>query len=214
MICDGDKMRRTKEDAEQTRRDILGAAMDIFSEKGYSKTTFDEIAKHINLTKGAVYWHFRNKPDIVAALINHFAELYVSRIREFLERHQQMEFQTIIDMQLFNNKMLREDPLFYKFIFFVTSQMEWSEAILNKVAPSIAETKKITRNLILDILQKLQQNKKIKEDVDASLICEILMTMYGGMLDGYFTKSLQYSFDELVQTGFNLIYNNIKAEGV
>ena len=45
-----DNMRRTKEDAEKTRKAILASAMDIFCEKGYSKTTFDEIAKRINLT--------------------------------------------------------------------------------------------------------------------------------------------------------------------
>ena len=63
-------MRKTKEEAEATRQAILQSAMDTFYEKGYSKTTFDEIAKRINLTKGAVYWHFRNKPDLIAAIIN------------------------------------------------------------------------------------------------------------------------------------------------
>lgn len=43
--------RRTKEEAEQTRIEILRSALDIFCEKGYSRTTFDEIAKRINLTK-------------------------------------------------------------------------------------------------------------------------------------------------------------------
>ena len=61
--------RRTKEEAQQTRETILMAALDMFCDKGYSRTTFDEIAKKINLTKGAVYWHFRNKPDIIKALI-------------------------------------------------------------------------------------------------------------------------------------------------
>ena len=61
--------RRTKEEAEQTRLEILKASLDLFSEKGYSKTTFDEIAKRINKTKGAVYWHFRNKPDLLVAII-------------------------------------------------------------------------------------------------------------------------------------------------
>ncbi|MDO4161819.1 MAG: TetR/AcrR family transcriptional regulator, partial [Pseudomonadota bacterium] len=76
-------MRRTKEDAEQTRQAILASAVDIFYEKGYSKTTFDEIAKRINLTKGAVYWYFRNKPDIVAALINEFMQKLNKRTEDF-----------------------------------------------------------------------------------------------------------------------------------
>ena len=48
--------RKTKEDSEQTRRAILDSAMQVLYEKGYSRTTFDEIAARINLTKGAVYW--------------------------------------------------------------------------------------------------------------------------------------------------------------
>lgn len=206
-------MRRTKEDAEQTRKAILASAMDIFYEKGYSKTTFDEIAKRINLTKGAVYWYFRNKPDIVAALINDFAAQYLNGIKEFMEQQQAVTFEGIINMVLFNNKKIREDALFYKFLFFLSCQMEWSDAILNKVQPAIENTKQATRALFMDKLEILQKNKKIRPEVNISMICEILMTMYGGMEEAYFTKRLTNDFDELVRTGFTLIFNNIKAEG-
>ncbi len=206
-------MRRTKEDAEQTRKAILASAMDIFYEKGYSKTTFDEIAKRINLTKGAVYWYFRNKPDIVAALINDFAAQYLVGIREFMEQHSPVSFENIIEMLLFNNKKIREDALFYKFLFFVSCQMEWSDAIINKIQPAIEQTKKATRSLFLDVLSELQKNKKIRPDVDIDMICEIIMTMYGGMQEAYFTKRLTNDFDDLVKTGLTLIFNNIKTEG-
>jgi len=205
-------MRRTKEDAEQTRRAILASAMDMFYEKGYSKTTFDEIAKRIGLTKGAVYWYFRNKPDIVAALINDFAEKYMANIRDFIANNQPVSFDSIIGMQLLNNKQIREDPQFYKFLFFVSCQMEWSEAIINKIQPSIEQTKQVTRALFIDALQTLQKNGQIKDDVNISMICEILMMMYGGMLDGFLTKRLTNDLDELVKTGFTLIFNNIKTE--
>lgn len=205
-------MRRTKEDAEQTRKAILASAMEIFYEKGYSKTTFDEVAKRINLTKGAVYWYFRNKPDIVAALINNFADKYITYIREFIADHQPVSFENIIEMQLFNNKQIREDVLFYKFLFFVSCQMEWSEAIINKIQPSIEHTKQITRSIFIEALQSLQKDGKIRQDVDVGKICEILMTMYGGMLDAYFTKRLTNDLDELVKIGFSLIFNNIKTE--
>ena len=42
--------RRTKEEAQQTRETILMAALDMFCDIGYSRTTFDEVAKKINLT--------------------------------------------------------------------------------------------------------------------------------------------------------------------
>ena len=74
--------RRTKEEAQHTRETILTAALDTFCEKGYSRTTFDEIAKKINLTKGAVYWHFKNKPDIIKALIIEAFEIGRASCRE------------------------------------------------------------------------------------------------------------------------------------
>jgi AcrR family transcriptional regulator len=205
-------MRRTKEDALQTREAILSSAMDMFCEKGYSKTTFDEIAKRINLTKGAVYWNFRNKPDIVAALINDFAERHMVLINEFLAQHDVLDFQDIIEMELLINKHIKEDEKFSKFLFFVTSQMEWSESIISKVRPSIEKTQNIGRNLMYESLKSLQERGRIRPEVDVVMIAEILRMMYSGILEGYFTKRLLHDFDDAVTTGFNLIFNSIKTE--
>ena len=104
-------MRRTKEDAEQTRQAILESAMDIFYEKGYSKTTFDEIAKRINLTKGAVYWYFRNKPDIVAALINDFVQKHIKRLEEFRAGKEEENLDILADMMLLAYHHMKKNPL-------------------------------------------------------------------------------------------------------
>ena len=69
-------VRKTKEDAQETRKLILKTALDLFSNRGYSKVTFDEIAKTIGLSKGAVYWHFKNKADLLSALIRDYHDTY------------------------------------------------------------------------------------------------------------------------------------------
>lgn len=61
-------MRRTKEDAERTKNDILNAAVNLFSEKGVANTSLHEIAQAASVTRGAVYWHFQNKIEIFDAL--------------------------------------------------------------------------------------------------------------------------------------------------
>ncbi len=60
--------RKTKEDAEKTRQNILGAAFELFSSRGYTRTTLSEIASLAGVTRGAVYWHFRDKVDLFMAL--------------------------------------------------------------------------------------------------------------------------------------------------
>ena len=206
-------MRRTKQDAEQTRKAILASAMDIFYEKGYSKTTFDEIAKRINLTKGAVYWYFRNKPDIVAALINEFAVKYFTEINAFINSRKTISFDNITDTQLFIFQMMHENLTLHKFMFFITCQMEWSEAIINKVLPAIEETKKISRNLMFENLRKLRDNGVLKPDTDIVLTGEILMTISSGALEAYFGKRLTNDLETVIRNGFTMVYNNIKTEG-
>ncbi|MFI6867319.1 helix-turn-helix domain-containing protein [Nocardia sp. NPDC050406] len=42
--------------------------MELFSERGYEKTSLREIADRLGITKAAVYYHFRTKEDIVVSL--------------------------------------------------------------------------------------------------------------------------------------------------
>ena len=60
--------RKTKEDAEMTRQRILDAARDVFLARGVSRTSMEQIASHAGLTRGAIYWHFKNKPEIFHAI--------------------------------------------------------------------------------------------------------------------------------------------------
>lgn len=62
-------MRKTKEDAEKTRKQLLDAAYDVFLEQGYDAATIAEIAGRAQLTRGAVYWHFKNKEEVFIAVV-------------------------------------------------------------------------------------------------------------------------------------------------
>jgi TetR/AcrR family acrAB operon transcriptional repressor len=61
--------RRTKEEAQETRNRILDAAELLFTEKGVSRTSLEMIAAAAGLTRGAIYWHFRNKADLFDAMM-------------------------------------------------------------------------------------------------------------------------------------------------
>lgn len=61
-------VRKTKEDAELTRKRIVDAARAVFLKRGVSRSTLEHIATEANVTRGAVYWHFENKTDIFHAI--------------------------------------------------------------------------------------------------------------------------------------------------
>ncbi|MEO8753302.1 MAG: TetR family transcriptional regulator [Casimicrobiaceae bacterium] len=60
--------RRTKVEAQVTRERLLDAAESIFRERGVTRTSLAEIATAAGLTRGAVYWHFRDKADLFRAM--------------------------------------------------------------------------------------------------------------------------------------------------
>ena len=62
--------RRTKEEAQQTRETLIEAAEVVFHRKGVSASSLNDIAKEAGVTRGAVYWHFKNKHDIFQAIVD------------------------------------------------------------------------------------------------------------------------------------------------
>jgi AcrR family transcriptional regulator len=55
---------------EDRRAQILQAAFEAFAERGYDKTSMDDIVKRSGTSKGTLYWHFKNKKDLFLATIN------------------------------------------------------------------------------------------------------------------------------------------------
>ncbi|AHG21468.1 transcriptional regulator [Chania multitudinisentens RB-25] len=79
--------RKTKQQALETRQQILDAAVREFSERGVSATSLTDIATAAGVTRGAIYWHFKNKVE----LFNEVWELSESKISD-LEIEYQAKF--------------------------------------------------------------------------------------------------------------------------
>ncbi|AJC65523.1 MULTISPECIES: multidrug efflux transporter transcriptional repressor AcrR [Dickeya] len=56
--------RKTKQQAHETKLQIMDAAMRLFSEYGVSSTSLSDIATAAGVTRGAIYWHFKNKAEL------------------------------------------------------------------------------------------------------------------------------------------------------
>jgi TetR/AcrR family acrAB operon transcriptional repressor len=63
-------MRRTKEEAAETRKALLDAALKVFSAQGYAATKLEDIAQQAGVTRGAIYWHFGSKAELYNVLVS------------------------------------------------------------------------------------------------------------------------------------------------
>ncbi len=62
--------RRTKQDAQATRDHLLDSAERVFLERGVSRTSLHDLAVAAGVTRGAIYWHFRDKADLFNAMMS------------------------------------------------------------------------------------------------------------------------------------------------
>ncbi len=62
-------VRRSKADAQATRNSLLDAAEHLFQARGVSRTSLNDIAVAAGTTRGAIYWHFKDKADLFNAMM-------------------------------------------------------------------------------------------------------------------------------------------------
>ncbi len=202
--------RRTKEEAEQTKEAVLQSALDLFYEKGYSRTTFDEIAKRIGLTKGAAYWHFRNKADLLAELMN-----IKFKQKQNLAKIQSEKILTVEALRnsvIADAQIVQNDPDYCKFLFFILYQMEWSEAIIQKISGQIREIRDFPFFQLKEILTLLQKNGEIASNVDIDETVIILLCLWRGVFNVYISKTYPMDLVRTLTKSFDLIMDGIKVE--
>jgi AcrR family transcriptional regulator len=69
MAEPGRSQRRTRADGELSRERILAAATEISAERGYEGTSIALVSEKCGLPASSIYWHFKNKDDLIAAVI-------------------------------------------------------------------------------------------------------------------------------------------------
>lgn len=95
--------RRTKEDALATRHSLLDAAEVLFQSQGVSRTSLNDIARQAGTSRGAIYWHFKDKSDLFNAMMERvtlpleqaFNEVGNDALREPLDHIREVVFDAL-----------------------------------------------------------------------------------------------------------------------
>ncbi len=111
-------MKRTKEEAEETRKRVLEAALRVFSRKGYAAAALEEIAKEAGVTRGAIYHHFANKEQLYLALADDASAQAWALVNLAIEEGG--TFTEIISRIMIYHASLLEDDLHYREVVMLT----------------------------------------------------------------------------------------------
>lgn len=73
---------RIVKDAEERKNEILDAANELFSQKGFDGTSTGDILERVHIARGTLYYHFKSKEDIMDALIERMSTRMLLTARE------------------------------------------------------------------------------------------------------------------------------------
>ncbi|WP_319559280.1 TetR family transcriptional regulator [Marispirochaeta sp.] len=73
-------MRRTREEAEQTKESIFQAGIELLATKGIHETSMSDIARAAGVSRGAIYWHFENKEALLREIRGRLQSFYKSLV--------------------------------------------------------------------------------------------------------------------------------------
>lgn len=172
-------MRKTKIESLKTRQHLLLAALEVFYRQGVTRSTLQEIAQEAGVTRGALYWHFKNKEAL-------FEELFKYTFQSIVPEN--LEEQTIDDawaflrnhlLQIFHN--IVTDDLHRKFCNVLNLKCEHNPHNETITALSRKYHEMFLQH-ISNIMNLCYQQNKLPANIDLDLATIYLESQFIGLM--------------------------------
>lgn len=158
---------------QDTQQTIVEAAVRVFARSGISAATLDDIAGEAEVTKGALCWHFHNKDELLAAIIERYGPQ--SLLRPVIDQ---------IEQDLHNGVQIDDEELFRRFAgcFYdaFSSQGDFVRLAILLIythpdaAHILAEMITKGRKRITEHVKKRQEEGHFRKDIDPSLFIHVM----------------------------------------
>ena len=128
--------------AEQRRLNLIEAAIELFSRKGFSGTTTKEIAAAAGVTEAIVFRHFATKQDLYSAILEHRlgaedVESWLATAQGFMDRRDDEGLFRYLVSQII--EVSGKEPRFERLVLFAALEGQELAVMHNQVAAPIAK---------------------------------------------------------------------------
>lgn len=200
--------RKTKAEAEQTRLRILKAALGLFAAKGYERTTFEDVARRIRLSKGAVYWHFKSKPELLSALVEHMSARHVAELEKVLPPADSLE--GLKAHMVARARFVVGTPDNRKF-FHMMLLLDWPSAKFATLKQRLRHLESGPFFIIEKALRDVKARGGVRPGIDVLAVRDVLGAMWLGLIKLDVGACLDTDLGAAVDLGFEAVFARIRA---
>jgi TetR/AcrR family acrAB operon transcriptional repressor len=176
--------RRTKEDALATRSSLLDAAERLFQAQGVSGTSLQDIAAAAGASRGAVYWHFKDKADLFNAMMERVTlplETAIEQARGTPGDDPLPQLRSALVAAL---RRIATDPQTRRVLEVATQKVEYIEA-LGKVRERHLAVRDASVLQIKQALQRSARSRALRLSIPAHAAARGLHALVGGLIQDW-----------------------------
>ncbi len=176
--------RRTPEEAARTRQQLIDTGLHLFSRQGIENTTLKQIAQQAGVTHGALYWHFRNRADLLLQ-IHHAYELPFEA--QYLEQRQGVQQDALAALQQYITGVLIEfvrNPAagaLYRVFYMAATPV----ADLAEVEPEINDNRALWLEQLKFFLKQARKQKQLRKSSAPAALAFTLQLALNGLLQDW-----------------------------
>lgn len=174
----------TQQSEDVKKNQILKSAHECFAKRGFDAVTMEEIAKDAGLSKGAVYWYFKSKDDLILELVKNWCKVGENTLYK-------MALECPLEELIYKypNYVIHEMDLqhHYKLIFHLWSRSMENELVYKELREAILDGRKKTVAFIKTAITK----QLFKAETDADALALTIDALFDGlMIQWHFDKSM------------------------
>ncbi|WP_099137621.1 multidrug efflux transporter transcriptional repressor AcrR [Xenorhabdus innexi] len=188
--------RKTKQQANETRQHIIDAAIKVFSDRGVSTTSLSEIAVAAGVTRGAIYWHFKNKTDLLFAAVSTMPINKIDALeKEYQAKYPNNPLLVLRSMLIFLLKIMTSDSQnrLLMEIFFHKCEFVGEMSLL---AEQIREVCISDYQKIEDMLVMCIQSGELPYELDVTRSAIMLRALMTGLLENWLFAPESFNIQE------------------
>ncbi len=157
------------------------AALETFYRKGIARTSLNEIAQTAGVTRGALYWHFKNKEDLFDALFQRICDDIENCMAKDTESAEGQSWAVFRRTLLHFFERLQSNDIHYKFhsiLFLKCEHTEQNEAVI-----AIAKKhQSLWREKIVAVLTDAVQQKALADNLDTDMAVIFIKSSLDGLI--------------------------------
>lgn len=202
-------MKRRKEDADQTRDALLHAALTVFSIKGYTASTLNEIATTANVTRGALYHHFSGKAEMFNTLLQQavdqpkqIVQVALTEGGTFLEIIKRVFVQQIIAVET--------DPIYRATVELVMFKLE-SNPELEAAKQLLSNGRQASLELLEQSFKDGQRSSFVRKNLKPLELARLFLSLQIGLFHVWSLQPADFDLEQSARAAAEVIIAGIKA---